>query len=545
MDWRDNWSGTNAVKLGVSRYQSPKIAISLHVFYEEFVDRFATRISELNFQLDVFVTSPDDDICQKAIIAFGNLDNVNNVIVRKVPNIGRNFGPLVVEFGSQLLSYDVIGHFHSKKSLYSGREQSEWADYLFDSLLDPARSKFHLLALLEARHENIGLVFPTTPPSLPFWGNHWLRNVELGRHWARQLGVELNKFGFFTYPMGGMFWARTDALKQLFSYPWSYDDFPQESGQIDGTTHHAIERLVAVCCESNGYKKVAFHPEANAGFSDDSYVFEGYLSSLQNLSSDYLVQIEHLSLDLFDTIISRTNPFDDYQKLLASKDLGFIDSKEYLDIRNSSELELRISGKYDDVDLAQIAVFMLEKYRSAFSNQTLPEDIVEAEISSELSILRPKPLMKDVVLKRQSYGKLTTIVTDTYYQRNQIERILKSVGISLDNLKIEISSESGLRKDNGTYWKKLSESQTFGREDFLHVGDNVVSDVQIPGDYGFRAMYLANARDLASLLGKEIKNDFESSSNLYSISRLGIYQNPFLRPKPSLMKGKKGFGING
>jgi FMN phosphatase YigB (HAD superfamily) len=331
--------------------------------------------------------------------------------------------------------------------------------------------------------------------------------------------------------MGGMFWAKTDALKQLLSYPWSYEDFPEEAGQIDGTTHHAIERLVVVCCQSNGYKKVAFHPEVNAGFIDDSYVFEGYASALQDSSVDFLAQIHHLSLDLFDTIISRTNPFDDYQKLLASRDLGFIDPGKYLEIRNSSEFELRISGKYADVDLAQVANFMLANHRPFFSNKTIPEDIVEAEIKAELSIIKPKSVIKEVILKRQCYGKRTTIVTDTYYQRDQIHRILISIGIPLDNLDIEISSESGLRKDNGSYWKKLSESQAFDRDKFLHVGDNVVSDIQIPGDYGFRAMYLANARDLASLLGKEINNDYDSSGNLNEISRLGIYQNPFVRLK--------------
>lgn len=536
MDWRDNWSGTNAVKVSGSHSRSPKVAISLHIFYEDYIDRFTTRISALDFQVDVFITSPDESICEKAVIAFGELLNVNNVTVRKVPNIGRNFGPLLVEFGAQILSYDVLGHFHSKKSLYSGREQSEWADYLLDSLLDPARSKFHLLTLLDCKQSNLGIVFPTTPPSLPFWGNHWLRNVESGRKWARELGLELKKFGFITYPMGGMFWAKTDALKQLLSYPWSYEDFPEEAGQIDGTTHHAIERLVVVCCQSNGYKKVAFHPEVNAGFIDDSYVFEGYASALQDSSVDFLAQIHHLSLDLFDTIISRTNPFDDYQKLLASRDLGFSDPGKYLEIRNSSEFELRISGKYADVDLAQVAIFMLANHRSFFSNKTTPEDIVEAEIKAELSIIKPKSVIKEVILKRQCYGKRTTIVTDTYYQRDQIHRILISIGIPLDNLDIEISSESGLRKDNGSYWKKLSESQAFDREKFLHVGDNVVSDIQIPGDYGFRAMYLANARDLASLLGKEINNDYDSSGNLNEISRLGIYQNPFVRLKRTAKK---------
>ena len=50
-----------------------------------------------------------------------------------------------------------------------------------------------------------------------------------------------------------MFWARTAALKPLLELKLTFEDFPEEDAQIDGTIAHAIERLYFFVAESTGF----------------------------------------------------------------------------------------------------------------------------------------------------------------------------------------------------------------------------------------------------------------------------------------------------
>ena len=525
MSWRTSWQGRNLVPPSSSPNRPVKIAIVLHIFYEDYVDRFCSLISRIDFPVDVFVTTTNPEIAHAAESKLSRTRNVSKVQVALVPNKGRNFAPLFVEFGQELLKYDIFGHFHSKKSLFSGKEQTEWADYLFNALLDPARCKNHI-NLLADQTSNVGLIYPTTPPAVPFFGNHWLQNVNAGRKLERITGQKVSQFGFITYPLGGMFWARSLALAALLEANWSYDQFPDEHGQIDGTLQHGIERFVSVSCEASGYKKVAFHPELNAAFEDDSYVFAGYLDSLDTFHSGYLLEVDCLSVNLFETVISRANSFEDFQKVKASQLLGFVDPSTYLEFRNGAELEVRNSLNSGDVSITQVAELMSRRILDLQSTAISSAEIIEAELNSELDIVHPKSMLASVINERQSSGKLTTVVTDTCYERGHVEQILTTAGISLEFLDLQVSSETGLRKDNSSYWAVLAESMRDFNGSYLHVGDNLVSDVQLPSDFGFRSFYLPNARDLAWMLGSNIPNDLSVVADENVQSQLNLYQDP-------------------
>jgi hypothetical protein len=525
MTWRTNWRGTNPVVSFSTPERQVKIAIVLHIFYEDYVDRFCRYISEIDFPIDVFVTTPNAQIAKLAEGRLNRTQNVNKVEVAVVPNRGRNFAPLLVEFGKELLKYDIFGHFHSKKSLFTGKEQVAWADYLFDTLLDPARCKYHV-HLLADQDKNVGLVYPTTPPTMSFTANHWLRNEDPAKNLETITNLKVSHFGFVTFPIGGMFWARSRALAPLLGANWSYHMFPEEAGQVDGTLQHAIERFISTACEASGFKKVAFHPELNSAFEDDSYVFAEYLDSLQIIHSGYLTEVEHLSVNLFDSLISRVNAFDDYQKVKACQKMGITDSVAYLELRNSTERELRKSLHSEEVSMTQIAELMSRKMRDLHSMKVSPTEIMEAEICSELDVVRLKHPLGNIVKKRQTYKKSTTIVMDTCYERGHIERMLTEVGISLEFIDLKVSSETRLRKDDYSYWANLAASSEFSRENYVHVGNNVVSDYHLPLQFDFQAVYLPSARDLAWMLGRNISNDFAVVSDEFAQNRLKLYQDP-------------------
>ena len=54
------------------------------------------------------------------------------------------------------------------------------------------------------------------------------------------------------FPDGNMFWARTKAIYQIFSYK-IIELCPKENGQIDGTALHGIERIWLYLVKINGF----------------------------------------------------------------------------------------------------------------------------------------------------------------------------------------------------------------------------------------------------------------------------------------------------
>ena len=66
------------------------------------------------------------------------------------------------------------------------------------------------------------------------------------------------------FPVGSMFWARRGALSDLYDLGLNWEDYPIEPLKYDGTILHAIERLLPLIAEKNGYNyKMTYIPGVN------------------------------------------------------------------------------------------------------------------------------------------------------------------------------------------------------------------------------------------------------------------------------------------
>lgn len=477
-----------------------KIAICLHIYYEDYIERFADALNTFPTQVDLFITLASESFRSHAQTIFSKIKSVNKVSIKTVPNRGRNFGPLLVEFAQDLLKYDLFCHLHSKKSLYSGREQTQWADYLSEYLLNDCSV---VKAVLNAFADNpsFGVYYPTTFWMMPSWVNHVTMNKSYMREWQATLRFE-DYDDFLSYPAGGMFWARPKALIDILKKEYSYNDFPSEPLPNDGSMLHALERVIGPVCEKNGYQQFFYHPTSGQLTTDQSYITSSYNRSLDSLLTD-LRTFSHISFDVFDTLVRRTYTVPDYAKYLLGKELVQKEvvksANEFIAIRNDAEFQVRKRMNFKgDVSIHEIYANIAA--RLAIS-PTEADKLLSREFEIDLNMITAKDEMVEIFNTLGSHGHVLWVISDTYYDRDQIGLILKKAGISTPH-RLLVSSAEQKRKDNGTMWDMVKEDlKREGVKNHVHIGDNVVADCQIPGDRGISSIHILHPLDKWKSLG--------------------------------------------
>lgn len=471
-----------------------KCAVTIHVFYEDFIARFSSALHQFPLPVDVFVTSPTSQILTRAEQEFSKIGCVEKIICKQTPNKGRNFGPLFVEFRKELGEYDLFCHMHSKKSLYTGREQAAWSDYLIEYLI---QDKFVVRRMLQLfmENENLGVYFPRTFTNLPYWAHHWLKNYHIGKHLLSPLGVRTSN-SFIRYPVGGMFWARPSAISQLLDRHFSYEDFPDEHGQTDGTLQHAIERSIGVVAEHNGFRQFTYDPDNNSFSNSHDYMWDTYRSIDTRVLRAAIDQRAVISFDVFDTVVSRSCTNPDYAKFQVGEVLvneGVVKSaQEYVALRNQAELDIRESKHFHgDVTLREVIDKLSHKIGYFAGSQRL----ATMEMAFDLSLVHGRQEVIDAVHYAVAQRKKVIFLSDTYYPSMFIAQILRKAGVRGD-FEIYVSSELDRRKDKGDIWEYILGIVAGGKKDsLLHVGDNLMSDIQMTADLGIMNFHLLSPLD--------------------------------------------------
>lgn len=235
------------------------ICVMVHAYYLDVLPSLLGRLSLLPATPTLLVsvaTRSDASNAHRAIDAM--LGTNQPRIIKVAPNRGRNFAPLLCSFADEIRDHDYLLHLHTKKSLYTGTEQSAWRRHLVTSLLPTAPGVDAILSLL-ADDPTVGVVQAPTWEGVPDTGNYWLETSAKGVELYTRLGVtDRHAEGYVSYPVGGMFWAQVDALRPLLDLGLTVGDFDRERGQIFATLPHAIERAIPAVAAVAGFDTVEY-----------------------------------------------------------------------------------------------------------------------------------------------------------------------------------------------------------------------------------------------------------------------------------------------
>ncbi len=224
---------------------SARVAAVIHVYYPDLLPEIIDHLARVPVPLDVYVTNASKTPIGEEDFLVGN---VANAVVLPVENHGRDIAPLLYLINAGYLDpYDLVLKVHTKKSPW--REEhaelsgsgEQWRESLLSSL---AGSEEQIREILNAFAGQSRLGAVGAPGSIlgaDFWGGDEAMVGELGKRLGLQFPHDSLEF-----ISGSMYWIRGFLLQGLRGLCVHYHDFPPEKGQVDGTTAHAIERLLGL-----------------------------------------------------------------------------------------------------------------------------------------------------------------------------------------------------------------------------------------------------------------------------------------------------------
>jgi glycosyltransferase involved in cell wall biosynthesis/SAM-dependent methyltransferase len=221
-----------------------RVSLHVHAFYADQLQGIVERLNVNACAPDLFVSVCTPEGAAQAREALSTYHG-RVVQLQITPNLGRDIGPLLTQFGPELCAdYDIAGHLHTKKSLHvTDRPFAEaWNTFLMENLVGGNRGGASLDAIVSAMELDpaIGIVFPDDPHVISWTKNRACAEDLAARMQIGKLPAEFN------FPVGSMFWIRSSVLTKFVELGLTWDDYAPEPLPIDGTIVHAMERLFGV-----------------------------------------------------------------------------------------------------------------------------------------------------------------------------------------------------------------------------------------------------------------------------------------------------------
>ena len=226
------------------REPTAPVLVVAHVFYPEVWHDIADRLARMPKRFDLIVSLVDGYAdWLKPTIA----EQFPQALVEVVPNRGRDIASLVSLANRRYFDgYEAILKVHTKRSPHR-LDGDAWRIRLLDAVLPSPTSVAHMIELLR-RNPDVGIIAPTGSITGP---EHWGSNVPIVEALASRLPMAFDP-DELQFAAGSMFWCRPWVLQRLADFALEPEDFQDEAGHTDGTTAHALERLIGVMATSSG-----------------------------------------------------------------------------------------------------------------------------------------------------------------------------------------------------------------------------------------------------------------------------------------------------
>jgi predicted HAD superfamily hydrolase len=229
-----------------------------------------------------------------------------------------------------------------------------------------------------------------------------------------------------------------------------------------------------------------------------------------------------ISFDLFNTLIVRNiTSFEGLLNLVNIRlcEVG-INIPDFINKRTKAEkkLSFRRSPKLEEI--------YLELLKEEDYIKTSARELAEAEFDVDMKLIEARRDVVNLLNDIKKQRKAVYITSDSYYTKEQITKLLDKVGIK-DVSDTLVSCEYNTLK-TGNLFDCLIDAA--GEKDILHIGDDIVSDVESAKRHGIKAFRIYSASELFELVGGlNIQEEKNSVSDQIKIGMFvaKLFNSPF------------------
>lgn len=236
-----------------------RIAAWAHIFYLELAEGCKQYLSAMPESADILLTTDTKEKALRLEELFRDFTG-HKVTVIRTENRGRDNSALLVACSPYWQDYDLICFVHDKKigHLTYEAQGRTFSEHCFRNTLASREFTGNVIRTFAAE-PRLGMLCPPPPNTSRYYNtigiSDWGPNYENTKMLYARLGltVPIDREHPPMAPFGFVFWFRPKALARLFEHGWSYQDFPEEPVNHDGTFLHAVERIIPYAAQQEGY----------------------------------------------------------------------------------------------------------------------------------------------------------------------------------------------------------------------------------------------------------------------------------------------------
>jgi len=321
----------------------PRIGAFVHAFYLDLCEELFRYLNNIPSPCTVFISTDTTEKVDRLERLTGRHLR-HPAEIRMLPNRGRDIGPWIVGFADRISEVDIGLHLHTKKSVHR-EDINTWRQFLLDGLVGTAEVVSAHLKVLS--YEKIGASLLPHFKLLQERGEiNWGHNFQLVRDLLRLCEIDISDQTPLDFPSGSMFWFKSAALRPLLNLNLRFEMFEPESGAVDGTLAHAIERSFLYVVEAAGYGWVRL--SGTSDFVEDSYFdVERFLTD-----GGFRLLPVGLRRGLVDSFLGELAPFNCVASMIQRPRLTLIvpdldRSRGYAGLNNAFDLFAEIMGALD------------------------------------------------------------------------------------------------------------------------------------------------------------------------------------------------------
>ncbi|WP_371060845.1 glycoside hydrolase family 99-like domain-containing protein [Rhodosalinus sp. 5P4] len=300
-----------------------RFAIVLHLYYPELWPEFAETLRRVQLDHDIFVTLPYRGD-QTLVLAEEIRGEFPGAFVQPVENRGRDILPFLKLVNSGALDdYEAVCKLHSKKSPHRADGDS-WRRHLIKGILPDDQA-----ALVETFVGDQAAAYWVADGQHytdPKW---WGTNLENTRSVLRRIEIEIEPEDL-SFPAGSMYWMKPLMIGLLKALQLKPEHFEAETGQVDGTLAHALERAIGALARAAGQKVLQTAELRNAAAQrviarpcPPSYVSAFYLPQFHPIPENDLWWGKGFTE--WRGVVGAKSFFDGHSQPMLPSELGFYD----------------------------------------------------------------------------------------------------------------------------------------------------------------------------------------------------------------------------